>query len=194
MCRTVFFIIFTAALVLMLTMPVFPAELNLGQNNFAVKLDSIHFKDKALNDLDHGFYVGLEGYGDLGQNFYIGAEVGYVSIDGSVENLGFREDRELIYIPIEVNLKYTIKIIKGLVCDLGAGVSYNYAKEGPTGNGFSPAVDEWLWGGQLFGDLNYRIGKFFVGGNVKYQTTKEGNDFKHDYDNLRAGGQIGVMF
>lgn len=172
----------------------YPAEMDLGPNNFTVKLDSIDFKDSPLKDLDNGLYVGLEGYGDLGSNFYLGAEVGYVEIDENVESAGTKVKQELIFIPVELNLKYAIKIVPRLIFDLGGGFSYNYAKEEVTESGVSSSVDEWLWGGQIFADLNYKIKQFFLGANIKYQMTKNGKDFDHNFNNLRVGGQIGVMF
>ncbi len=164
---------------------------NLGVNNFTFKLDSIKFEDNALNGLDTGTYIGLEGYGDLGYNFYLGGEVGYAHIDKSAG--GFEEARELIYVPIELNLKYSVKIINHLIFDLGAGGSYNYT-DLTVGTNSASADKEWLWGGQFFGDLNYKIGQFFLGLNAKYQITNSGKHFDNNFNNLRLGGQIGVMF
>ena len=172
----------------------YPAELNLGPNNFAVKLDSIHFTDGALKSVDNGFYTGLEGYGDIGKNFYIGAEVGYAKMDGSEDDLGTRVDEELIFIPIELNLKYTIKIVSRLIFDIGVGGSYNYVKETDTVEGVSSSLHEWLWGGQFFADINYKVGQFFLGANGKYQLTKNAKDFGNNFNNWRVGGQIGVRF
>jgi len=196
MKRVVFLFLLVASLVMASTVA-YPAErMNLGQNNFAVKLDSIHFSDNALNGVDDAFYVGLEGYGDLGKNFYLGAEVGYVDKDGKIESSGIKLDNELIYIPVELNLKYAVKVMRGLVFDLGAGFSYNYAKEEvkEVESGVTSSLDEWVWGGQFFADLNYKIGQFFFGANAKYQLTKSGNDLGHDFNNVRVGGQFGVMF
>ena len=193
MRKAVFLILLMASLIAA-SSAAYPAELNFGPNNFAVKLDSIHFNDKALKSVDSGYYIGFEGYGDLGKNFYLGAEVGYANIDGSEEGQGTRVDEELIFVPIELNLKYTIKIVSRLIFDIGAGGSYNYVKETASVEGVSSALHEWLWGGQFFADLNYKVGQFFLGANGKYQLTKSGKDFGHNFNNWRVGGQIGVMF
>ncbi len=71
MKKVVFLISLIASLVVAST-AAYPAEINLGPNNFAVKLDSIHFSDKELKDFNNAFFIGLEGYGDLGQNFCLG--------------------------------------------------------------------------------------------------------------------------
>jgi hypothetical protein len=193
MRKAVFLISLIASLVVAST-AAYPAELNLGPNNFAVKLDSIHFSAKGLKDFNNAFYMGLEGYGDLGNNFYIGSEVGYVDKKGKTDKSGTQADRELIFIPMELNLKYTVKVVSRLIFDVGGGFSYNYAREEISEAGASSTVNEWLWGGQFFGDLNYKIGQFFLGANLKYQLTKNGRDLGHNFDNLRVGGQIGVMF
>lgn len=192
--RRAVFLIFLTAVLLSASATAYSAETNLGPNNFTVKVDSIKFKSDALKDIDSGLYVGLEGYSDIGTNFYLGAEVGYAHIDKTVESLGTKTDRELIFIPIELNLKYSVKIISHLIIDAGGGFSYNYAREKVSGSDVSSTVDEWLWGGQFFGDLNYKIGNVFIGANAKYQMTKSGKDFGHHFNNMRLGGQIGVMF
>jgi hypothetical protein len=63
--------------------------------------------------------------------------------------------------------------------------------------GFSGDEDDWIWGGQVFTNLNYKFEQWFVGANLKYQFT--------DYidiglfrdiraSNFRAGAQVGFMF
>jgi len=193
MRKIVFLISLIASLVIAST-AAYPAELNLGPNNFTVKLATIHFSDKALKDFNNAFYMGLEGYGNLSKNFYVGAEVGYVDKEEKTGKSGGNANRELIFVPIELNLKYTIKVVSQLIFDVGGGFSYNYAREEIPATSVSSTVNEWLWGGQFFSDLNYKMGQFFLGAHVKYQLTKNGRDVGHNFDNLRVGGQIGVMF
>jgi len=193
MRKAVFLISLITSLIVVST-AAHPAELNLGPNNFTVKLDSIQFNDNALEDFNNAFFLGLEGYGDLGKNFYLGAEVGYVDKEVKTEIAGTQANRELIFIPIELNLKYTVKVVSRLIFDVGGGFSYNYSREKISGAGESSTVNEWLWGGQGFIDLNYKVEQFFLGANLKYQLTKNGRDLGHNFDNLRVGGQIGVIF
>jgi hypothetical protein len=93
--------------------------------------------------------------------------------------------------PIELNMKYAVRILNNLIIDLGVGGSYNYAKEEISG---SDSADEWLFGGQFFGDVNVAIGKIFLGINSKIQFTDKGKDTAKNYSNWRIGGQIGIVF
>ena len=171
---------------------VFAAErFPLGEGNVAVKLDWINFTNSDLRDVDvdSGFYIGLEGYGLLtDDNLYLGLEAGWTNPKGSVGS----SDTELTYVPIEVNLKYALAASQSVVFDIGAGLSYNYGKFEVAGD----SLDDWMFGGQFFADLNFTIQQFFLGVSGKYQI---GQDFKKDNrqfscNNWRIGGQIGVMF
>ena len=180
--------VLVAASFALLSADAFAAEkMTLGGNNFAVKIDSIHF-DGATDD---GVYVGAEGYKEIEKNLYLGAEVGYTSNDGKVTIFGATTNSDVIFIPIELNLKYAVRIINHLVMDFGAGGSFNYAKEEFSG---SDSTDEWLFGGQFFGDINLTIGKVFLGINAKIQFTDKGSDTNKNYSNQRFGGQIGLIF
>ena len=152
----------------------------LGLGNIAVKADYISFTEGDWKDLDveNGFYVGLEGYGQIAPNLYLGAEVGYANPDGEVSFFDpffgrVNVDTELTYVPVELNLKYAIEAAPNLVMDFGAGVSYNYTKVEISALGISADEDDWLFGGQFFADLNYKIGQFFIGINAKYQMTED---------------------
>jgi hypothetical protein len=165
----------------------------LGNSNVAVKLDYIQFTDGNLKDadVDTGLYLGLEGYGRIVDNLYLGAEVGFAQPDGKIGIL----DSELTYVPIELNLKYAINASPDLVIDIGGGGSYNYGKFRISGSGIdNSSVDDWLFGGQVFADLNYKISAFFIGINGKYQITEDFKDFDFHCSNWRIGGQIGVSF
>ena len=163
----------------------------LGDNNFTVKVDYINFFDKNNDD---SFYVGFEGYKELADNVYVGVEVGYVSTDGNLETFETDLDSDLIFIPIELNVKYTIKATSKFIIDLGTGISCSYAKEDVPKSYTSDTIDDWVVGGQLFADLNYKIGQLFLGFNGKVQLTDKGRDSANSYSNWRIGGQIGVMF
>ena len=188
----------------------------LGNNNFSVKLDYMDFSD----DIDSSYYIGVEGYKSLSRHFAIGVEVGYSDTDSDVpvskvDSSGvivdFADsplDTEVVFVPIELNLKYSTHLFSHLVVDLGGGFSYIYASEEVTDLddilsdffvtaedlGIDDKLDDWLWGAQFFADLNYTAKQFFFGINAKYQLTDKGKDTGHSYDNWRAGGQIGVMF
>src|SRR4030042_5610084 len=164
---------------------------SLGIGNIAVKADYISFTADELknSDVDTGLYLGIEGYGEITPNLYLGAEVGYANPKGKA--LGF--DSELTFMPIELNLKYAVESTPNLAVDFGIGASYNYVEEKASGYGVSVSIDDWVFGGQLFADLNYKLGSFFIGINAKYQITGKA-DFKeidtdYNYSNWRIGGQ-----
>jgi hypothetical protein len=163
-------------------------KITLGKNNFAIKVDSINFDSKLTDD---GIYVGAEGYKEIEKNLYLGAEVGYTSNDGKVSLFGATYDTDVIFLPIELNLKYAVRIIDHLIVSLGVGGSYSYAKEEISG---ADSEDEWLFGGQGFADINVTIGKVFMGVNYKIQFTDRGRDTGKNYSNQRIGGQVGMIF
>jgi Outer membrane protein beta-barrel domain len=176
----------------------------IGNGNIALKMDYLHFTENALDNLDNAdcFYIGLEAYNKITPNLYVGMEIGYATSEGNahIDNdlQRVKADTELTYVPIELNLKYAIDITPRLVVDFGAGVSYNWMKEELSGRGISSPGEDWLWGGQFFAALNYKIDRFFVGINAKYQLTEnfEIKDYETDVNanNWRFGGQVGIMF
>jgi hypothetical protein len=170
----------------------------LGVGNLALKVDYIAFTEDLLEDLDvdSGFYLGIEGYGEVTPNLYLGLEVGYAFCQsGDFFDLDLNRDLDvdLTYVPVEMNLKYAAELSPQFIIDFGAGVSYNYA-EIELSNGDSDSEDDWLFGGQFFVDLNYTFDTFFLGINGKYQLTEEADDSEVSFDNWRIGGQIGFFF
>jgi len=164
----------------------------LGAGNLAAKFDYINFTDGDLDDADvnTGFYVGVEGYYMIVPELYLGVEVGYTNPDGNIDSL----DTELTYVPAELNLKYAVEAAPRLAVDFGLGASYGYGKFEISGGGISDSVDDWLFGGQVFTDLNYKIDRFFIGINGKYQITEEFKDYDFNMSNWMVGGQIGIIF
>jgi hypothetical protein len=177
----------------------------LGVGNLALKVDYIAFTEDDLGDLDvdSGLYLGIEGFGEVTPNLYLGLEVGYAFVQsGDFFDIDLFDDKldvDLTYVPVEVNLKYATEVSPHFTFDFGAGLSYNYAKIDLQNVGDE---DEWLFGGQFFVDLNYTFDAFFLGIIGKYQLTEEGNyqsteegyDLKVNFDNWRIGGQIGFFF
>ena len=164
----------------------------LGAGNVALKVDYIAFTEDDFEDADSGLYLGLEGMGEVTSNLYLGFEFGYaVNIQGEMEFLDRKRDVDLTYIPIELNLKYTPEVSPHFFMGVGAGISYNYAKIDVEHGG---DLDDGLFGGQFFVDLNYTFDRFFFGVSGKYQITQEGDDLEVSFDNWRIGGQIGGFF
>lgn len=164
----------------------------LGKGNFALKLDYIVFTDSHFDrdgNQNDGLYVGLEGYGEILPNLYLGGEIGAAT---NVEMAG----EGISFYPLELNLKYAIEPAPKWVVDFGGGISYSYAElhyHVP----FTPYKedrDDWLFGAQFFVDLTYKINWFSVGLNAKYHVTEDFKDEGLDLNNLRVGFQIGIMF
>jgi len=180
----------------------------------AVKVDYFHFTDsqiKSLNSQD-GVYIGLESYKQLFcPNLYFGMAIGWAGPSGNVSGLVSSAvflptfasaDSSIDYVPIELNVKYVIPFSKCFNLAFGAGGSINYFS--PTTNITTPGAvghfsdSDWVWGGQFFGEMNYKFNNWFIGVDVKYQVTEDlhlfGIDTQAGADNLRAGGRIGFTF
>jgi hypothetical protein len=164
----------------------------LGNGNFAVKVDYIVFTDSHFDragNQDDGLYLGLEGYGKITPNVYLGGEVG----------TGFNTSlwgEEITFIPIELNVKYAKEAARDFVADVGAGLSYASVEIQNT-SFFGPAQEsrsDWLFGGQVFADLTYKIKRFTIGVNGKYQITETFKDEGIDLNNFRLGVQMGMVF
>jgi len=162
----------------------------LGTGNFSLKLDYITFTDDWGDEDVNGMYVGLEGYGQIAPNLYLGGEIGAGSADVGITDLTFH--------PIELNLKYAKEFVPNLIADFGAGVSYSYASlEIDDFWGLfmeEETVNDWLFGGQVFADLTFHIQWFSFGVNAKYQITEDFKDADVSLSNLRLGAQLGVLF
>jgi hypothetical protein len=175
----------------------------LGAGNVALKVDYLRFTDSNVEDLDlvNAVYIGGEAFFPVwNPNFYLGIEVGYAWSSGAADDpLGFGADLDLAYVPIEFNAKYVFELNPCLTLDLGGGISYSYFNIDTSGDGALGGGDEWVFGGQFFADLNYKIGQqWFIGANAKYQITEDmslgGLDTDVSASNFRVGGQVGFMF
>jgi opacity protein-like surface antigen len=181
----------------------------LGMGNIALKVDYLSFSEDVFDDLDlkDGVYVGLEGYYAVMPNLYLGMETGWAgtSEDATINILGDNYDAEadITLIPVELNLKYAFEVSPAVVIDIGAGVSYNYFKVDLEVGDEDANEDSWVFGGQVFADLNYKLSnQWFIGINAKYQITDDlefelrDQDVETDTsaDNFRVGAQIGYMF
>ncbi len=198
------FIISLMILVIFSATSVFAAEkYALGLSNLALKVDYINFTGDVFNKIDmkDAVYLGLEGYIALTPNLYLGVESGWAgpSNEGTIDSTNF--DLDITYVPVELNLKYAVEIAPNWVIDLGAGVSYNYFKI--EANNLDTSADDWVFGGQVFADVNYKLDNlWFIGINGKYQFTDnlsfdvQGSNINTstNVNNWRVGAQIGFMF
>jgi hypothetical protein len=173
----------------------------LGGGNVALKVDYLRFTDSDVKDLglENAVYIGGEAFVPVwNPNFYLGIEAGYAWSSGGVDILGFNVDLDLDYVPFEFNAKYVFELNPRLTLDLGGGISYSYMNVDTSVNGASAGEDDWVFGGQFFADLNYKMGQWFIGANAKYQITEDislaGIDTDVSASNFRVGGQVGFMF
>jgi hypothetical protein len=164
----------------------------LGKGNLALKFDYIVFTDGFFDNQgneDDGLYIGLEGYGKIAPNFYLGGEVGQAA---NISLVG----EDIIFVPIEVNIKYASEFAHNLVVDFGAGFSYSYAalKQSFYVGTAAEERTDWLFGGQIFADLSYKINWFSIGINTKYQITQSFREEDLDFSNFKLGVHIGIIF
>ncbi len=161
----------------------------LGNSSFALKLDYIDFTDSHFRDVSNGLYLGIEGYGRITPSLYLGGEIGAGS---NIEIAG----EEIVFYPIELNLKYATLAANNFVADFGAGISYSSVEVQfrPLFGTAQEQRSDWLFGGQVFADLIYRINSVFIGINGKYQITEDFKDENIDLSNYRLGVQFGMVF
>jgi hypothetical protein len=164
----------------------------LGNSNFALKLDYIAFTDSHFSSAGNtydGFYIGLEGYGKITPNVYLGGEIG----TGTNSDIG---GEEITFVPFELNVKYATAAARNVVIDLGAGLSYSSVEIQylPLFGTAQEARSDWLFGGQVFADLTYKINWFSIGVNGKYQITENFKNENIDLNNYRLGVQFGMVF
>ena len=159
----------------------------LGKGAVSVMFGYVVFSEGA-DELD-GIYLGLEGYRRVGTNLYLGAEVAQASSIAAV----FGDEMTLV--PLQINVKYARGVGSNFVVAGGAGLSYSYA-EYYDFRILDPSVtsNAWLFGGQIFGDLVYRIKWFDFGISAKYQLVEDFEEVSADFSNLRLGIQAGVIF
>ncbi len=181
----------------------------LGKFNVAVKVCSLDLADDSAGTMT---FIGLEGYGSIAPNLYLGGEVGQANQKDELSRWGFQFGREVTFVPVEVNLKGVVEVARNVSLGFGGGISYNSvhfkAKDrgglyGPDSGFIIQDLSEWLVGAQVFMEVNVTLGRVFIGLNGKLQLVSEADPVAYldlgtlsydDYSNWRAGGQIGMRF
>lgn len=162
----------------------------------SVKVDYISFNNSTLkdSDVDSGVYFGLENYLPMTQHFFLGNEIGYAKTTGTVSILGANTDTEVKYVPVELNLKYVAEPASHITFDLGVGISFNHVMTKLKSATALSTGNEWVFGGQVFADINYRAESFFFGLDGRYQYTDDVDEGGYDYTNWRAGAHAGFYY
>lgn len=170
----------------------------LGKVNLALKLDYINFTNEFFSESDdEGIYFGIEGYVGINDNFYLGGEVGQAA-----NTTIFGDDIDLF--SVELNAKFVNDLGANFFLDFGGGLSSNRAYISmerrliDAGSYWTwehiDTEEEWLVGGQVFGDLLYKIKWFSIGLNGKYKITADYSDADTDFSNYCFGMTIGLNF
>ncbi|MCE5336966.1 MAG: porin family protein [Desulfobacteraceae bacterium] len=203
-------LIFLGILLLAAGLSVAPAQAEKFQlgADAAMKVDYFHFTDSTIGNLnaENGMYVGAEFYKQLFfPNFFLGFEVGWAGTTGQSSLGVFHFDTDFTYIPLQFNAKYVVPINPMFDFVFGGGLSYNYIDmnndiiDVSTGGAGSGSVNDWVFGGQFFTEVNWKVTPcFFIGLNVQYQLTDDisFNSVSTDAsaDNVRAGFHVGYKF
>lgn len=147
---------------------------------------------------DAGLHVGLAGYKHVGDDWYVGAELGG---GGSLIFLGI--DSEIT--TWEVNAKRALPLGRFVCFELGGGLSYNkvhYEESHLFFDDDEIEIDDWVPGVQALANAHAKLGAFLAGAHVKYMLTgdvegvqeAEGLEEGWDYSNVTIGVQFGFAF
>ena len=169
----------------------------LGTSHYSAEMDLMFLQHRTFDTDDGGVYLGLAGYGHIGNSWYLGGEIGV----GAGFGLFLVESSS--FMPIELNAKRAFALSRRWIVDVGAGLSYNRVafSYNPWGSDNDRDVTDWVFGGQVMGDLIFKAGHFLVGLKFKYQLTADLPDVSSlispdegwDYSNLKIGIQLGFL-
>ena len=169
----------------------------LGSFQISADLSTMWMQHRTFDTDDGGLFAGLGVYGHLGDDWYIGGEIGTGS---SLALLVFDDSS---FVPVEVNAKRAFRLKNHIAADLGAGLCFGRVEysRSPLFWGETDEVDQWVPGGQVFADLLFDAGGFFLGLKTKYQLTADADEVADlvssdegwDYSNFRFGIQFGFM-
>jgi hypothetical protein len=169
----------------------------LGEYHFTAELGAMVMQHVTFETDDAGVHAGLDAYKHVGQNWYLGAEIGF---GGSIGFLAAESDIAMY----ALNGKRVFGLGRVVRLDLGAGLSYNhvsYSENNLFGPDDGPEIDEWIFGAQALANLHLKLGWALLGAHVKYMLTQdvpgvaelEELEKGWDYSNLTIGVQAGFL-
>ena len=167
-----------------------------GRFHVGLEVDRMSMQHETFDTDDTGAFFGLSGYGHVSRGWYVGGEVGG---GGSLSLFGGDESSQL---PIEVNVTRAFTPLRRVAFDVGGGLSVSRV-DFSTGGFLSEKqeADDWVFGGQVLGNVRLRAGWGFLGLKLKYQLTADsdeiadlaGADEGWDYSNLKIGLTVGIV-
>jgi hypothetical protein len=169
----------------------------LGMAHFACQFDYMFMQHRTFAFDDFGIHLGIKGYGHLGDDWYLGGEIGAGGavgfIFGPTSDIG----------TIELNAKRAFSISSLLVMDLGGGVSLNSVDitDWSLFSDDTVKVEDWVLGMQALADIYFRFEWGLAGLSVKYMLTTDVSGYEEidpgdpDYDmsSLMIGAQVGFL-
>jgi len=169
----------------------------LGEYHLSVELGPMCMQHGTLETDDAGIHLGADAYRHVGQNWYVGAEV------GASANISLFSATNGITM-YELNGKRAFDLSDVFAADLGAGVSYNsvtYNERVLFSSENDISIKEWVFGLQALANLHLKIKQVLLGVHVKYMLTQdvpgvaelEELDKGWDYSNLTIGIQVGFF-
>lgn len=144
---------------------------------------------KGTMNTTYSWYGGLNVYGRVVNNLYMGVEISYVQWKTYTSEQNRTDLAKVFMIPVEANAKYGFEIFPNIVFELGMGLSYAYANY--------RSQHEALFGFQLFPSINFKFNDSgYVGMRFKYQFLQNIDEYSNFYGvgSVRVGFHLGTIF
>jgi hypothetical protein len=174
-----------------------PSRSPLGRWHVWVKFAQTHFQDDAVADwgVDRATHIGLEFYCAAGRIYHVGGEIGSTSAGDLITSDG-ELIRDFRFFSFEGNNKWVFDLQHGITAEVGFGGAVFWVEGDEVtywdGEESSSPLASFGFGLQFFGDLTWRVHRFLIGVDVKYQTAA---DWLYvDHSNVRFGAHLGVAF
>ena len=170
----------------------------LGRLHFSVALARMAMQHRTFETDDTGLFFNAAGYGRLRGDWYAGGEIG---VGGNVALFGLDETTT---VPIELNLKRGFGLSRHVALALGGGLCTSwveYRDNGFFGTGDERTASDWVFGGQVFGEILLHAGWAQTGLQVEYQLTTDAGEVMDlispgegwDYSNLKIALHVGIL-
>jgi hypothetical protein len=170
----------------------------LGGYHIVVELDAMYMQHQTFETDEAGLYIGLAGYGHLGNSWYLGGEI------GAGTAVTFFSSNDSSYMPLELNAKRGFPLAPWCAVELGGGLSFSrisFSHDSWINDEDEVEISDWVFGGQLLGSLTFKAGPMILGLKLKYQLTTDAEEVAElispdegwDYSNFKIGLQVGFM-